>query len=192
MLDEKIVKRGFPPIDERREGGARFRIRKMNAPVSRDDKRCRWCCWLATALSRHGPDRECAAERLPRYRVLMSPLDEATAIVGEHTFRRFDRMCAMLAIGFHVDEPASPGAAPHRRAARPTMTASANCVDPFVGGTRTLRMKKLKHPTKISLHKETIAVLNHLVLSEAVGGFFMPKKTAAANCFSKHPFGECF
>jgi hypothetical protein len=69
---------------------------------------------------------------------------------------------------------------------------SADCVDPSVGCTRTLRMKKLKHPSKISLHKETIAVLNHLVLSEAVGGLFMPRKTEAANCFSKHPFGECF
>jgi len=56
-------------------------------------------------------------------------------------------------------------------------------------------MKKLNSVVKLSLRKETIAVLDHLVLREVVAGFALlkpPAKTEAYNCFSKHPFGECF
>lgn len=56
-------------------------------------------------------------------------------------------------------------------------------------------MKKLKSITKLSLHKETIAVLDQLALREVaagIAGLKPPAKTEYANCFSKHPFGECF
>jgi hypothetical protein len=56
-------------------------------------------------------------------------------------------------------------------------------------------MKKLNSVTKLSLRKETIAVLDQLVLREVAAGIALlkpPAKTEAANCFSKHPFGECF
>ena len=82
-----------------------------------------------------------------------------------------------------------------RRRRRALRHNSYEIVDPFLRRARTARMKKLQSVPRLSLHKETIAVLDHLVLREVVAGLETrkpPAKTEAYNCFSKHPFGECF
>jgi cyclopropane-fatty-acyl-phospholipid synthase len=48
-------------------------------------------------------DRAHYVRTVPQWRrALRDRRGEAIALIGEHAYQRYDRMCAMLAIGFHV------------------------------------------------------------------------------------------